>query len=635
MQAHKSRLPQRHHCINSEAGVQLCRLPSTEATTGSVCSSCDSTAAAAAGDDPAHHSQVNTAQLRPEEGSERKKKWAPRARTGCITCRTRRVKCDETQPACKKCSLSNRECLWATLQHHAPSFSPGAGADMAQQPSLSVSPRQIPRRHHEVQLFHYFRAEVAPQLAGLFDQDFWRDELLRSTQSQPILWHACNAIAATHLLDWTSGGGGSSSAPPALLPLQPYYQYQAALQSMRRLVALPFVTDTTRISMIVASQLFVVLAALRGDNAEMTAHYQNTCMLVGLWRTWAQTRIHRRRDRHTVLAADSVVYACFRADSLLLFLQPPGYRYHSYWDGCTLRLRDDPFVSLTEAYFELEPVWNNVVKAAVHPGPEVPDFITDGGEFTQHVLDHYKERIAKWERKLDALRRQRCGGDAQDAPRLAVLELRAATVKMLLYTFALEVSALCWDACTADFGRLLDGAKRLMEMRYAAARRQDTPSVTTAVGDTPGRAGRLMALSPMTNETLHLVARLCRAPALRRRACALLAHDYHLAPSVHTLVYMHLADAQMRFEEAEWQQAEPGARCGATRMGSAACECSRARSFVCDGHRVYQTALEDMTATGAVLLLRTVDGFAHSRPWRRLPLYFTLQKKELVCLAEL
>ncbi len=476
-----------------------------------------------------------------------------------------------------------------------------------------------------MQLFHYFRSEVAPQLTGLFDQEFWKDNLLRNTQSQPILWYACNAIAATHLLDRTGGGDTQAHQAPDALRLQPYYQYQAALQSMRNLVSLPFVTDTTKIDIIVASHLFIILATLRGDNMEMMAHYQNTCMLIGLWKTWAQTRIHRRLDKHSIQAADSVVYTCIRADSLFLFMKPPSYTHHSYWEGCTLRLRDDPFVSLTEAYFELEPIWNNVVKVAVHPGPEGPEFVQDGRDFIQYVCDHYKERLSKWNRKLAELRLRCC--EMKDRLALAVLDLRAASIKVLLYTCTLEVSALCWDECAVAFGRLLDSSKRLIELRYATAKQRDAVSAT-------GVTSRAMSLSPVTNETLYLVARLCRDPVLRRRAYALLAHDYHLAPSMHTLLYMHLADTQIRLEENEWQT-DRAVRSNASMASSSSCSCSRERCFVCDGHRIYQTALDKMTTVSAVLHLRTVDDYIHARPWRTLPLHFELHKDGVDSLADL
>ncbi|KAH6872616.1 hypothetical protein BKA58DRAFT_438723 [Alternaria rosae] len=35
-----------------------------------------------------------------------------RSRSGCLTCRARRVKCDETRPVCKACGKKNRPCQW-------------------------------------------------------------------------------------------------------------------------------------------------------------------------------------------------------------------------------------------------------------------------------------------------------------------------------------------------------------------------------------------------------------------------------------------------------------------------------------------------------------------------------------------
>lgn len=35
-----------------------------------------------------------------------------RTRTGCLTCRERHLKCDETKPTCNNCSKSQRDCNW-------------------------------------------------------------------------------------------------------------------------------------------------------------------------------------------------------------------------------------------------------------------------------------------------------------------------------------------------------------------------------------------------------------------------------------------------------------------------------------------------------------------------------------------
>ncbi|KAM3508353.1 hypothetical protein MY11210_006752 [Beauveria gryllotalpidicola] len=40
----------------------------------------------------------------------RRKRWAPKVKTGCVTCRVRRVKCDETKPHCKRCTAYGYVC---------------------------------------------------------------------------------------------------------------------------------------------------------------------------------------------------------------------------------------------------------------------------------------------------------------------------------------------------------------------------------------------------------------------------------------------------------------------------------------------------------------------------------------------
>ncbi|OAA69829.1 C6 zinc finger domain protein [Cordyceps fumosorosea ARSEF 2679] len=45
-----------------------------------------------------------------EQTRPRRKRWAPKVKTGCITCRVRRVKCDETKPHCKRCTAYGYVC---------------------------------------------------------------------------------------------------------------------------------------------------------------------------------------------------------------------------------------------------------------------------------------------------------------------------------------------------------------------------------------------------------------------------------------------------------------------------------------------------------------------------------------------
>ncbi|KAI0093271.1 hypothetical protein BDY19DRAFT_989927 [Irpex rosettiformis] len=52
-----------------------------------------------------------TAYYQPDQ-SQRKRPKYTRSKTGCMTCRAKKVKCDEEKPDCARCRSSGRECVW-------------------------------------------------------------------------------------------------------------------------------------------------------------------------------------------------------------------------------------------------------------------------------------------------------------------------------------------------------------------------------------------------------------------------------------------------------------------------------------------------------------------------------------------
>ncbi|KAI7508798.1 hypothetical protein KC347_g5842 [Hortaea werneckii] len=75
-----------------------------------------------------------------------KKEIKRRTKTGCLTCRKRRIKCDEGQPTCKNCTKSKRDCLGydpvfrQQTGHPALAAKPDAATS---QPGTSPSPQSM------------------------------------------------------------------------------------------------------------------------------------------------------------------------------------------------------------------------------------------------------------------------------------------------------------------------------------------------------------------------------------------------------------------------------------------------------------------------------------------------------------
>ncbi|KAE8162626.1 hypothetical protein BDV40DRAFT_264752, partial [Aspergillus tamarii] len=67
---------------------------------------------------------------------------APRSRTGCATCRTRKIKCDEMHPSCVRCVNAQMQCEWT---HKAP-----RKASRSKLPSTASSGSGLQRTYYPI-----------------------------------------------------------------------------------------------------------------------------------------------------------------------------------------------------------------------------------------------------------------------------------------------------------------------------------------------------------------------------------------------------------------------------------------------------------------------------------------------------
>ncbi|KAK0113027.1 hypothetical protein ONS95_014737 [Cadophora gregata] len=135
----------------------------------------------------------------------------PRTRTGCLTCRKRKVKCDEAKPICGRCQRLQRECTWSDeLQviPHKRQFSPASGSSTEQSNQLSnllsgqnfviefpnLDRSTIPYMHHFITFCCRFLAYSNDNEGNPFQED-----LIPLASSSPALLHSMTALAAGHL----------------------------------------------------------------------------------------------------------------------------------------------------------------------------------------------------------------------------------------------------------------------------------------------------------------------------------------------------------------------------------------------------------------------------------------------------
>jgi Fungal Zn(2)-Cys(6) binuclear cluster domain len=139
-----------------------------------------------------------TQPLQPATEIKRTRAHKPKVRTGCVTCKIRRVKCDETKPLCLKCTKSGRKCDgYVPLKTWV--FEVKTRDESSSSPSLISSPPSDYSDPVESRSLQYFRERTAPVLSSFATvaQEFFNSTLLQAGQVEPAVKHM---IIATALL---------------------------------------------------------------------------------------------------------------------------------------------------------------------------------------------------------------------------------------------------------------------------------------------------------------------------------------------------------------------------------------------------------------------------------------------------
>ncbi|RMZ82982.1 hypothetical protein DV737_g1778, partial [Chaetothyriales sp. CBS 132003] len=159
----------------------------------------------------------------------RTRKTHSKVRTGCVTCKIRRKKCDEAKPFCNRCTSTGRKCdgyggaAPKTKTVKAPSppdsavdvHSRDASSPWSRSSGSSRSPPQSQDQHRLLKLwrppkspwfqtdidyfcFDFFRHRTCPEFGAYFDSSVWRCFMLRACFLHPTVLLAASAVGAVH-----------------------------------------------------------------------------------------------------------------------------------------------------------------------------------------------------------------------------------------------------------------------------------------------------------------------------------------------------------------------------------------------------------------------------------------------------
>ncbi|KAI1611116.1 hypothetical protein EDD36DRAFT_313123 [Exophiala viscosa] len=196
----------------------------------------------------------------------RKRAFLPKVKTGCRTCKIRKVKCDEAKPECNRCLSTGRKCDGYEPASRTPS--PGSSSSLQTQPDMFTS--QAERRS-----FDFFQARACQALGGYFHLQFWSREVMQSAVHYPPIRHLVVALGAAY----EGFEGEHSKFPGSGEPsASKHLALQQANQSIRLMNDLfqsastsgPSLESTS--SILTASILFTYIASLQGHLAQAIEH---------------------------------------------------------------------------------------------------------------------------------------------------------------------------------------------------------------------------------------------------------------------------------------------------------------------------------------------------------------------------
>ncbi|GAE00137.1 conserved hypothetical protein [Paecilomyces variotii No. 5] len=231
-------------------------------------------------------------------GSNRRRRQT-RVKSGCRTCKIRKVKCDEARPACHRCVSTGRVCdgygIWGggdsygSRQRCLARASQHGGVMV-----LSLAGHS--RTTDEAQHFEWFQLRTVTKMPGFFALPFWNTLLFQTCQTEPAIWHAIITLSAVHRQEFLHLDIQHDCARNAIDDQEQFMlrHYTKAIGHLRSHP--PDKNKNNRSSIhiaLIACVVFVCLEYLRGRFRTAETHLQNGLKILSELRNPSSARDKR------------------------------------------------------------------------------------------------------------------------------------------------------------------------------------------------------------------------------------------------------------------------------------------------------------------------------------------------------
>ncbi|KAK3988699.1 hypothetical protein QBC44DRAFT_328762 [Cladorrhinum sp. PSN332] len=412
-----------------------------------------------------------------------------KVKTGCLTCKTRKVKCDEAKPHCQRCTSTGRKCDGYR----------SAAPETRKRPIniLSPHPSGLFQSDAERRSFSYFQTRAGKALGGHFNQAFWGRQVMQAALHYPSIRHLVIALGSAYE-NFETGK-----------PLQKLeFAFEQCNSSIKLLAAS---NDSSRsqspetiASVLTASVLFIYLASIQGYIAEAVQHVRSAIKLL---RDYDQQRLDSPRS----LVKYPIPLSQLRALLLSIYGQ-----LRIMIDSIDISEKHDMLVSdlepatlfhsIDEAHAHTEQLLHNThafMQNTAHNPPITPkqlEAVVSRHKHLCHVLHSSRDALDMFESKSNS--------DAEEQKGIATLKLYhlIISIRLRINVFAPQDRESAFDAEDLDktFREMLGYCEILAAREHEA---DQGPTCTSGLGH----------IMP-----LHMITARCRDPDVRGRALDLL-----------------------------------------------------------------------------------------------------------------
>ncbi len=424
-----------------------------------------------------------------------------KSNNGCSTCKIRRVKCDEEEPVCRRCSSTGRKC--DGYPSNTNSHVQRARSHTDYLAHVAHVSRYNDLDHVELQSFEYFIWRVVPGFSGIVDRHFWRQVLPQLCHSSKIIWDAVNALACLIRYPQLSPQrllpGRQKSAVTDTHHRRALRWYSRSLHGLQERMREGSLSASV---LVVTCILYACVELLQDNIDESVALYwkalaMNATLAVADVSNKSTLAVHR--DTTLEHSTQALLRHMSVAQPSPTMWVNDFCHFHTDFENLS-QARDAGYAMAAEAHMFIVQIQEIKLKAAKDWLPE---------ESHIHRRDELKSKLFLWEaalQKLMATWPKRISEYPDEDELYSTLMLSWTQYTIEIAT-SLSMYATSYDDFFPDFRKMLEYIRRVIAVQKSKSPRP------------------VFVLETRILPALHYVAVKCRHPIIRRQAISLTEND--------------------------------------------------------------------------------------------------------------